>query len=297
MISVVMATYNGEKYILEQLNSIWNQTIRPDEIVISDDCSKDSTVQIIEYFKRKTGAPVHLFVNSVRLGYIDNFKYAFGHVTGEYIFLCDQDDIWMNNKIEYMFNLFQANAEIKALCSNYYFIDSKGELIRKYEVPHILKIRKISWESFLRHPKYPGMSMAFRKELLYEQELKCNNNIPHDWVINELAAAEGGLFFTNAKLSKYRQHGENTVGVVWKQISSERREKREKNMVGILEGLNSLSKESRDPQYLTKIISFQEKRYNYFKKKKKVFLFLLEILNIKYISIRTILGDLYTNLR
>ena len=105
MISVVIATFNGEKYILQQLKSIENQTIKPDEVIISDDYSTDNTLKLINEFKLSSSLKIILLVNKKRLGYAKNFERALLSSRGNYVFLSDQDDFWLPNKISFMINL------------------------------------------------------------------------------------------------------------------------------------------------------------------------------------------------
>lgn len=104
MISVAMCTFNGEKYIKEQIESIINQSLVPDEIVICDDCSKDNTLNIIKETLDNWPGKVQLVVNEKNLGYRKNFEKSISLCNGDIIFLSDQDDVWNRNKIEIMFN-------------------------------------------------------------------------------------------------------------------------------------------------------------------------------------------------
>ena len=94
MISVAMTTYNGEKYIRKQIESILNQSMKVDEIIVCDDGSTDKTVEILKEY------PVTVYQNENNLGYRLNFKKAMSLCTHEYTFLCDQDDIWEKKKIK-----------------------------------------------------------------------------------------------------------------------------------------------------------------------------------------------------
>ena len=102
--SVAIATYNGEKYIIEQLESILYQTQAVDEVIICDDCSQDRTVHIIRDFivQHELNCTWKLFVNDQNLGYCENFKKAIYLCTGDIVFFCDQDDIWVKNRVEVM---------------------------------------------------------------------------------------------------------------------------------------------------------------------------------------------------
>ena len=102
--SVVMATYNGEKYLKEQLDSIFCQTKPVDEVIICDDGSKDGTIEIIEKYitEKNLNLSWKLIKNKKNLGYADNFHQGLALATGEYIFFADQDDVWCEDKVEEM---------------------------------------------------------------------------------------------------------------------------------------------------------------------------------------------------
>ena len=96
MISVCMATFNGEKYIKEQIQSILNQLSLDDEVIISDDGSSDKTLEVINHINDKR---IKVFTNTHKHGFTHNFENALNHANGEYIFLSDQDDIWAEEKV------------------------------------------------------------------------------------------------------------------------------------------------------------------------------------------------------
>lgn len=100
MISVVMATYNGEKYISDQLNSIAGQSIRPDELIITDDGSTDNTLLLVQKFARSNPCIKVRVVEGPRKGVSNNFLHGLSFASGDYVFLSDQDDIWLPSKIE-----------------------------------------------------------------------------------------------------------------------------------------------------------------------------------------------------
>ena len=129
MISVAMATFNGETYIQEQLDSIYTQTCKVDEIIIVDDCSTDSTVRVIEqYILSHKDIDIKLYKNEENLGYKKNFKKAISLCHGDYVFLSDQDDIWKFNKVEDMISIMEKNSNISVLASSFEFIDQKGDV-------------------------------------------------------------------------------------------------------------------------------------------------------------------------
>jgi glycosyltransferase involved in cell wall biosynthesis len=111
-ISIAMATFNGGRYLREQLESFEAQTLLPDEIIMSDDCSADDTLQIINTFKLKSSLNIIVNVNKSRLGFVQNFSKAISLCTGDLIFMSDQDDIWFPTKIEYIAGIAQRRPDI-----------------------------------------------------------------------------------------------------------------------------------------------------------------------------------------
>jgi glycosyltransferase involved in cell wall biosynthesis len=97
-----MATYNGERFIRQQLDSLAAQTLLPHELVVCDDRSTDATLSIVQEFAGVAPFPVSIHQNSERLGYSDNFLRAAGLATGEWIAFCDQDDVWLPEKLAHV---------------------------------------------------------------------------------------------------------------------------------------------------------------------------------------------------
>lgn len=121
--SVAMATYNGSQYIAEQLRSIENQTIRPDEIVICDDGSSDDTVAVIRDYAAQSALNIKLYQNEKNLGFRRNFEKAISLCTKEVVFLCDQDDIWVKNKVERFLYEYSNNDNLVYAFSDAYVTD------------------------------------------------------------------------------------------------------------------------------------------------------------------------------
>jgi len=201
MISVCIATYNGEKYIKEQLRSILSQLGDKDEIIISDDRSTDSTVEIIESIG---DLRIKIFLNDNhrhKLSLISNFENALMKASGDYIFLSDQDDIWEKNKVDVMLMYLLSN---DVVLSNATVVDYELKLLSKslFDINHSKKgvLKNIIKNSFV------GCCMAFNKKVLHAV-LPFPKDIPmHDMWIGFV----GGLFFRTIfiddKLIKYRRH-------------------------------------------------------------------------------------------
>ena len=166
MISIAMATYNGEKFIEKQLKSILDQTLKVDEMVICDDCSSDNTVEVIKNFIEVNNiSNWKLIVNDKSLGCSRNFFKAVKQCKGDLIFLADQDDIWENDKIEIMTNIMNERQDIYALnCMNSFIDDNDNFMdIHQDRSGSILK------SSLYNKPKqiylWRGCCMVFRREL------------------------------------------------------------------------------------------------------------------------------------
>lgn len=214
MISVAMCTYNGEKYIREQLESIINQSMLPDEIVICDDCSKDNTVNIIKETLDNWSGKVHLVVNDKNLGYRKNFEKAISLCNGDIIFLSDQDDVWNRNKIEIMVNALNNSDAILAF-HDVEIVDENLNLIKK----SFWKLLKFDYQKFLQSDfrrvfegnVVQGSACVFRKELF-----NCARPFPeaavHDEWLGLVALTKGKIIPVNKPLAKYRQSGNHAIG-------------------------------------------------------------------------------------
>ena len=128
-VSVVMTTYNGQKYLREQMDSLREQTMPIDEVIIMDDCSTDHTPDLVSaYIKEYDLKGWNLVQNEQNQGWKKNFKSGFDLATGNYIFPCDQDDIWHLDKVEKMVECMENNSKIELLAANYEtFFSEKDE--------------------------------------------------------------------------------------------------------------------------------------------------------------------------
>ena len=203
-VSIVLCTYNGEKYLDEQLNSILNQSYVNFEIIISDDASTDNTLMVLEKYKSDTR--IKIFQNTVNLGYIKNFEIALRHVTGDFVAFSDQDDIWLPNKLECLVN----NIGDKLLVySNSEYIDEGGKLLNKKLSDISLMYSGTNSRGFILWNVVWGHAMLIKKELL-PVILPIPTNAPHDIWMAFKATNCGGIQYINKVLTHYRQHT-NTV--------------------------------------------------------------------------------------
>lgn len=202
MISVCIATYNGEKYIKEQLLSILKQLGEADEIIISDDHSTDATLAIIEQL---SDSRISVFFNTEK-GYTSNFENALRKVSGDIIFISDQDDIWNPRKVEICLEALQSTDLVVSDCQ---LINSQNEVISPSYF-ELRKVKKSSWGNLIKFG-YLGCCLAFRSELL-QKALPFPSN-------RELCTHDNWLFLVGAflyrhkvlddRLINYRRHDAN----------------------------------------------------------------------------------------
>lgn len=216
-VSVCMGVYNGARYITEQLYSILHQTRQPDEVIICDDVSTDDTVEIVQAFIRDNGleATWKLYCNQENKGYPSNFFYACGLCTKEIVFLADQDDIWHEEKIARMCEVFAENPEANAVCCKFGLIDADGKDIQTIMAPTHSKeskqLREVSVKDIFYRNEYPGMVVAYRNAWA-EEWLPVDSKIPHDFLICVRAAEEDAFRQLDMELAYHRRHDNNAGG-------------------------------------------------------------------------------------
>lgn len=203
MISVCMATYNGERYIREQIDSILAQLSESDELIVSDDYSSDSTVSILRSYN---DCRIHIFKNNNRKGVVGNFENALSKAQGDYIFLADQDDVWIEGKIEKCISVLQ-NADL--VVTDCYITDTDLNVIE----PSFFLTRgsqKGFWQNLIKN-SYLGACIAFRADLL-KIVMPIPHNLPvfHDAWIASLADIRGIVCFIEFKGIYFRRHALNT---------------------------------------------------------------------------------------
>lgn len=205
MISVVMATYNGGKYLGEQLSSIVAQISINDELIICDDGSSDNTLDIIEEFKQSY--PYIKVFHGPGKGPAENFSFGLQKVKGEYIFLSDQDDIWYEDKIKIMVRSLKTH--ILCMCDSRLIDELGREIAPSYMDQHRSRIGFM--QNIIRN-SYVGCHMGFRKELL-ECALPIPIKIPmHDTWLAAIAEKRGRILWLKTPLMDYRRHDETFTG-------------------------------------------------------------------------------------
>lgn len=221
--SVVICTCNGASYVVEQFQSILGQSRIPDEIILGDDASTDETWSLVQAFvaqARSRGIAISATRNAERLGYVGNFSRALSRVSGQVVFLCDQDDAWHPDKIATMLGDFERDDGLTFLHSDARLVDREGNdlgygLFDALEVTRRERTGIRQGDAFavyLRRNLATGAASAFRSSLL-ELALPLPPDWVHDAWLATLAAASGRLAVIDDALVDYRQHGANQIGI------------------------------------------------------------------------------------
>lgn len=215
-ISVAMTTYNGEKYLREQLDSLYSQTLQPNEIIVVDDCSTDSTPQILEEYHQNKG--LIYIINDKNLGVNKNFEKAISLCHGDYIALCDQDDVWLPNKIEITYKKIREieNNQPALVSSNKIDVD-KDLNILSYPSS---KVDSNHFSTTLLGHHSQGCTLMMNRKLV-----SCILPIPEDSkmifdiYIGLTAAMIGYKYNLSESLIYYRRHEDNVCGRISKNHS------------------------------------------------------------------------------
>lgn len=215
LISIVMATYNGEKYLRPQIESILTQSYKNIELVVVDDASTDSTLLILKEFAVRDNR-IYIYPAENNLGFIANFERGIRLAKGEFIALADQDDIFRSDKIEVLINTLKAHPERDLAVSDLNLVDENGNVLSES-----------MWISQKRYPStgHPfrrlvhanfatGCAMMIRRRLLDFALPFPPNCLVHDWWLAVVAASEnaGGICLVREALTSYRQHASNVIG-------------------------------------------------------------------------------------
>lgn len=216
----MLCTYNGERFLQAQVDSLLQQTWRNMEIIISDDHSTDGTREILQQY---TADPrFHITYQPINLGAIGNFEFATRQASGEYIAFCDQDDVWLPEKIE---KLYAAIGDQWLVYSDSILIDENGQSLRK----NLSDLRKMysgkDTRGFVFSNVVWGHTMMINRQLL-AHVLPIPTGIPHDIWFAFKAATLTGIHYLDEPLSLYRQHSHTVTTTIAQKATSRSHEKR-----------------------------------------------------------------------
>ena len=280
MISVAIAAYNGARYIEKQLESILNQTCRADEVIICDDRSSDNTAEICEKFIEKHNLDNwRVFVNEKNIGFCLNFYGAIEKCGGDIIFLADQDDEWLPERIKIMTQTLENHPEVSVLSARYDVIDENSETIENSGVTYLGEpskfdgsIEYISAQSLIGCSYIRGFSICMRKSIVpLIRKIDLKSLLAHDWLIAMLGCVSGKTGILNTVLTHYRYHRDN-VSLSAMNRENRRREK-EKRILGLRESVagheyvSSLAKDTELKKEIDGFIIFENRRIAFLESK------------------------------
>lgn len=192
-----MCTYNGEKYLREQLDSIVNQTYPIYELIVQDDCSTDNTVDIVREYQKEYPF-ISIYANETNKGVAINFMSAFQKANGEFIAVSDQDDIWMLDKIEKQIKTIKNGLLCYSLSKPF----SEGNMPIDIE----LRIPNVGIERQIFYPIIPGHAMVFRSTMLKLIPPKYLSTYIYDHLLAMVAIIHGNILVCDEVLSLHRRH-------------------------------------------------------------------------------------------
>lgn len=217
---IALCTCNGMAYLEEQLRSLLSQHRQADQIVIFDDASDDGTWEFLQVWAATVAIPVELRRNTLRQGVIRNFEMAVTALTTDLVFLCDQDDIWLPDKMAVISEVFEASQDVSLVHTDARLIDGDGvdlgtsllEALGLTQAERTLIGRGDAFSVVCRRNTVTGATAAFRRDLL-DIALPFPPSSLHDEWLGVMAAATGRLVLLDVPTIKYRQHDRNVAGM------------------------------------------------------------------------------------
>lgn len=266
-ISVAMTTYNAKRNLIEQLDSLRNQTKSIDEVIICDDCSIDGTQDMIKkYIGEYKLENWKFYQNLYNLGWKKNFMQCIWMTSGNICFFCDQDDIWHVDKIEKMFNCMMEHKNIDVLTSKYTSFTEDGSWKDEPENINVgIHQQKMTDDFFKLF--YPGCTYCVRRSFIEETKSYWKENVPHDAFFWRMSLIKGTLYKYGESLIDYRLHSDSTFAV-----ENKNRRKREKRIEWVKYAEETL-------EYLEKYLKADS--FEYYEKKKIIYK-TRQWLNIRY---------------
>jgi len=205
-VSIAMATFNGEKYISEQLESFSAQSRCPDELVVSDDCSTDSTLDILMRFAQKANFDVKIISNDSTVGYAQNFSRALSQCTGDIVFLSDQDDFWLPEKIEKILFRFRSDSDCQLLIHDVDFCKEDLSRIGQSKIERMKNVYDLDRQYVV------GMATAIRGDFLRLcLPIPKLVDMSHDLWLHRCATSIGKKIVMKEVLVMHRRHSFNAT--------------------------------------------------------------------------------------
>ena len=235
-----MVTYNGVEYIKEQLTSILNQTVKPDEVIISDDGSSDGSIELIKRIiddYSNSGISISLLTDNPIHGVGTNYDWAYRHTSGDIIFSAGQDDIWAPNKIESVLRVYMNHPDAQVVITDAQLIDEQGNKISKRFCPDFIdslnilqgetkRVERIKYIEYAESTILVSGPVISFKSTLKDSLLPLPHNCYEDQWIEVIGIIEDSLYFLKEKTTYYRIHNSETHSEgssLWQKIKKDLR--------------------------------------------------------------------------
>jgi glycosyltransferase involved in cell wall biosynthesis len=218
-VSVALCVYNGERYLEQQVESLFHQSRRPDEIVAVDDASSDRSFAILQALARRSAIPMRVHRNDANLGYRRNFERAMSLTRGDIIFLCDQDDFWERDKTERCLQPFLDDSSVMLVHTDAALVDADlrsldaglFDALELTAAERTMEDRGLGYEVLLKRNIVTGATTAVRRDV-FERAAPFPDEWVHDEWLALAASLMGRLVRLDHALVHYRQHGKNQIG-------------------------------------------------------------------------------------
>lgn len=215
-VDILVATYNGEKYLKEQIESLLNQTYKNIQIIISDDCSKDGTREILKQYEKND--KIKIFYQEKNLGYVKNFEFLLKQVQSELYMLCDQDDVWKEEKVQKSVEKLKQE-DLDLVFGDLEVVDENLNMVLKSYADYMHlshKIKKYCNDYRLQY-LYNCMTgcTILSKKIFLDKILPIpidSKYLIHDYWIGLIVSLNGKVGYIKESYILYRQHGNNQVG-------------------------------------------------------------------------------------
>ncbi|WP_233350595.1 glycosyltransferase [Henriciella barbarensis] len=218
-LSVAMTTFNGERFLTEQLDSLLAQKRLPDELVVGDDLSEDSTIHILNAFRSKAPFDVKIHQNRARLGFAENFLNTARRCSGQWVAFCDQDDVWLPDRLIEVEATALERPGLSLILHRAELCDEHLNVLRGTFPPHPGK----GYFGANRRPGFwvwPGFLMAVNSDLIRQLDdsvrpisyYRPDGQQPHDKWFSMIGNALGGVYIIDRKSVLYRRHGGTVTG-------------------------------------------------------------------------------------
>jgi glycosyltransferase involved in cell wall biosynthesis len=206
LVSIVLCTYNGEKYLEEQLQSILTQTYLSIELIICDDHSIDSTQAIITKYGLEDNR-IQYFFNEKNIGVNKNFEQGFSKTSGSFIAIADQDDIWQPEKIQKQLALFSSDEIVLVHTGSVIFSGIKLPVDKKFKTGELL-MEGNNFRKLLLRNTIAGHNIMCRKKIINDA-LPLPESVYYDWWLCETATCHGSIAASREILAYQRWHENN----------------------------------------------------------------------------------------